>query len=194
MFIKKVLFCLPLMLTFFTPGAFAESDVTSKAEQLAEAPTGDNIDLSTIKRARVTEEQAQAQLKYMIVQGWKRMEDELLERGSFKAFGLTLSPSGEFRPLYLDSQEALPQDVQLGALVKNLEAIAQTRSVWGVGLMYVTGSKLEDGTIDKRIAVLAEHIAGYAKVWSYPYRVIDGEVKLGKPKEDQMKPVYFVQK
>lgn len=194
MFIKKALFCLPLMLTFYTAGAIAENDTTSKAEQLAEAPSGENIDLSTIKRARVTEEQAQAQLKYMIVQGWKRMEDELLERGSFKAFGLTLSPQGEFRPLYLDSQEELPQDVQLGALVKNLEAIAQTRSVWGVGLMYVTGSVLEDGTIDKRIAVLAEHIAGYAKVWSYPYRVIDGEVKLGQPKEEPMKPVYFVRK
>jgi hypothetical protein len=194
MYDKKTFLMLSLLLAFFVQPLLAEETTTSKAESMATAPTGQAADLSTIKRGRLTEEQAISQLKYMMVEGWKRMEDELLERGSFKAFGLTLSPDGEFKPLYIDSQEDLPQDVQLAALAKNIEAIAQTRSVWGVGLMYVTGNVREDGSLNKRIAVVAEHIAGHARVWSYPYKLVDGEVKLGSPIEKEMKTIYFVTK
>jgi len=191
MYDKKTFLMLPLLLSLFFQPVFAE-DTTSKAERLATAPTGDGVDLSSIKRGRLTEEQAVSQLKFMMVAGWKRMERDLLTRGSFKAFGLTLSPKGEFKPLFIDSQEEMPQDVQISALVKNVEAIAQTRSVWGVGLMYVTGNTREDGTIDKRIAVIAEHIAGFGRAWSYPYKLVDGELKLGSPTEKEMRPVYFV--
>ena len=103
MYDKKTFLMLSLLLAFFVQPLLAEESTTSKAESMATAPTGQAADLSTIKRGRLTEEQAISQLKYMMVEGWERMEDELLERGSFKAFGLTLSPDGEFKPLYIDS-------------------------------------------------------------------------------------------
>lgn len=186
------------VLLLFTQGivanvAIAEDDVTSKAEQLATQPQGEAADLNIItRRAKLTEEQAVNQLKYMTVQGWKRIEAELKERGSFKVFGLTLSPEGEFKPVFLAKQEEIPQDIQIDALVRNMKAIAETRSVWCVGIMYVTGVKAEDGTISKRIAVIAEHIAGWARAWSYPYRVDEnGDLLLGGSKEVPMDPVYF---
>lgn len=195
---KLFTFCSVILMLALSQVSMAEETAAERAErELAEQmknapPEGEDVDITTLRRAKVTEEQAMAQLKYMVVEGWRRITDPLKERGSFKAFGLTLSPQGEFRPLFLDSQAALKQDVQIGAIVKNLEAIAQTRSVWAVGLMYVTGTVREDGTYSKRIAVVAEHIAGYARTWSYPYMVDEsGEVKLGKALESEMDPIYF---
>lgn len=177
--------------SLYGPASLADS-VTKKAEAMAEKPTGEVADLNIVTRTgKLSEEQAVNQLKFMTVQGWKRIEADLKERGSFKAFGLTLSPSGEFRPLFIDDQEEIPQQIQIDALVRNLKAIADTRSVWAVGLMYVTGNKNPDGSISKRIAVVSEHIAGWAKAWSYPYKVENGELKLGNSKEADMEPVYF---
>jgi len=193
MFHKSLLRTTMFLASFFVLGANAEEkSVTEKAESMASQPVqAGDVDITTLKRARVSEEQAVAQLKFMMIEGWKRMEEDLLERGSFKPFGLTLSPQGEFRPLYLDTPEDLNQQIHVDALVKNLKAIAQTRSVWCVGMMYVTGNQRSDGTYNKRIAVVGEHIAGVARAWSYPYKIIDGEVKLGTSKESEMEPVYF---
>lgn len=167
-----------------------------KAEDLVDDPVAadESVDLSTLKRARMSEEQAMNQLKYMMVKGWAKVEKELLDRGSFQAFGMVLSPKGEFRAVYIDQQERLPPDMQLATIVKNLEAIAQTRSMFAVGVMYIQAKERSDGTIDKRIMVLGEHIAGWARHWAYPFKIEDGEVKLAAPKETSVEPVYFVQK
>jgi len=166
-----------------------------KAEDLVEAPTAEETaDLASLRRTKLTEEQAVNQLKYMMVKGWARVEDELVETNSFKPFGMVLSPQGEFRPVYIAEQDKLKQEVALAAIVKNLEAIAQTRSMWGVGLMYIQGKKRKDGSLDMRIMVLGEHIAGWARHWSYPFKIENGEVKLGAPTETAIEPVYFVPK
>lgn len=189
--------CLAFSLAFSSIVMAEEESVTSKAERLATQPKeGAPADLNVVTRkAKLTEDQAVQQLKYMTVQGWKRIEDELRDRGSFQAFGLTLSPQGEFKPVFIAFQENMPKDFQMNALVQNMKAIADTRSVWAVGLMYVTGFEQEDGTWAKRIGVVAEHIAGWAKAWSYPYKVDEeGELRIGNAKMVDMEPVYFVQK
>ena len=198
MFYRRRLSFLSILLVFahlmLLSQAHAEDKV--KAEDLvdqnvaADAPA----DLNSLKRARLTEEQVVNQLKYMMVKGWARIEKELVDRGSFKAFGMVLSPKGEFRPVYIDEQERLAPDVQLATIVKHLEAIAQTRSMWAVGVMYIQAKERSDGSVDKRIMVLGEHIAGWARHWSYPFKVEDGEVKLGAPIETNVQPVYFVEK
>ncbi len=167
-----------------------------KAEDLIDqnVEANESVDLNNIRRGRLTEEQAMNQLKFMMVKGWARVEKELIDRGSFKAFGMVLSPQGEFRPLYIADQDQLPPDIQLAAIVKNLEAIAQTRSMWAVGVMYIQAKERSDGSIDKRIMVLGEHIAGWARHWSYPFKVEDGEVKLATPVETPVEPVYYVKK
>lgn len=167
-----------------------------KAEDLVDDPVAadESVDLGTLKRARMSEEQAMNQLKYMMVKGWAKVEKELLDRGSFQAFGMVLSPKGEFRAVYIDQQERLPPDMQLATIVKNLEAIAQTRSMFAVGVMYIQAKERSDGSIDKRIMVLGEHIAGWARHWAYPFKIEDGEVKLAAPRETSVEPVYFVQK
>ena len=180
----------------FTTTAMAEEGKKLKAEDLVEKPVGDPdaADLGQIKRAKLTQEQAAAQLKYMMVQGWKRIEPDLLERGSFKPMGMTLSPEGEFRPVFVgNAEEVGSQEVALGAIVEILKEIAKSRTQWAVGLIYVTGSKNEDGTFEKRIVVTAEHIAGWAKAWGYPYALVDGEVKMARAVERDMAPVYFTQ-
>lgn len=189
--VQKLLTLTVLLLAVFT-SAFAEEErEKSKAELMVEQPDVEAANLNVLKRAKITEEQAVNQMKYMMVKGWERMEEDLLERGSFKPFGLVLSPQGEFKPLVIDVQEEITQDLALAAIVKNLEAIAETRSQWAVGVMYVTGKQRPDGEFDKRITVIAEHIAGWARAWSYPYKIIDGEVKLGTSNEVPMEPVYF---
>ena len=167
-----------------------------KAEDLVDDPVAadESVDLGTLKRARMSEEQAMNQLKYMMVKGWAKVEKELLDRGSFQAFGMVLSPKGEFRAVYIDQQERLPPDMQLATIVKNLEAIAQTRSMFAVGVMYIQAKERSDGSIDKRIMVLGEHIAGWARHWAYPFKIEGGEVKLAAPRETSVEPVYFVQK
>ncbi len=170
----------------------AEED-KPKAEDLVEAPDASQAaDLSSLRRTKLTEEQAVNQLKFMMVKGWARVEDELIENNTFKPFGMVLSPQGEFRPVYLAEQEKLDQSVALAAIVKNLEAIAQTRSMWAVGLMYIQGKKRKDGSLDMRIMVLGEHIAGWARHWAYPFKIENGEVKLGAPAETAIEPVYYV--
>ena len=194
MILKKLLPFLLLSLFFTATNLLAEDErEKSKAEEMVGVPTQQDVDINTLVRGKLTEEQAVSQLKYMMVQGWGRMEADLLERGSFKPFGMVLSPQGEFKPLVVDVevQDDITQDMALGAIVKNLKAIAETRSQWAVGLMYVTGKQKEDGSYDKRITVIAEHIAGWGRAWSYPYKIIDGEVKLGSANEVPMDPVYF---
>ncbi|KZY80561.1 hypothetical protein A3742_04320 [Oleiphilus sp. HI0071] len=172
---------------------FAE-DKKPSIEDMVEKPTGEavtDLGLSQSKRAKVTEEQAIAQLKYMMVAAFKRNEPDLLERGSFKPMGMTLDPDGNFRAIRVDGQDEMPQEVALEALVKALQGLAANRTQWAVGIIYVTGRKLDDGTILRQIVVASEHIAGWARSWTYPYGVIDGEVKMGQPTEREMKPVYY---
>lgn len=173
---------------------FSQENKKIKAEDLVEIPTqGEIADLNQNRQAQVTEEQAVAQLKYMMVQGWARMEKELLEIGGFLPFGMVLSPDGAFNVLAIENQTLIKKDHQLVSIVEYLKRIAKTRTKWAVGLMYVETIKNDDGSSMDYITVLAEHIAGWARSWSYPYKVVDGVVKLAAPKESVIKPVYFVQ-
>jgi hypothetical protein len=149
------------------------------------------VDLNSIRRGKLTEEQATAQLKFMMVKGWERIEDDLIERGSFKPMGMILQPDGEFKPLRIEGQDEYNQEFVLNGIVESLKEIAKTRSVWAVGIIWVTGKKQQDGTYYKQIMVLTEHIAGWARHWAYPYKLVDGEIKLGSSIETQVKPIYF---
>ena len=173
----------------------AEDGAKVKAEDLVEKPQAataeEELSLAPTKRAKVTEEQALAQLKYMMVAGFKRLEPQLLEKGSFKPMGMTLDPDGNFRAIKVDGQEEMPQELAVQGLVQALKGLAANRTQWAVGLIYVTGTKTEDGEVERRIVVIAEHIAGWARSWHYPYGVIDGEVKMGQPAEFPMAPVYY---
>lgn len=181
-----------LCLHAFISPAYAEEDTIKKYEETIPMPEKDSMDLNKLKRAKVTEEQAVNQLKYMMIKGFARMEKELVEEGSFPPFGLTLSPEGDFKALTIDAGEVdVPNEVQLAAVAKNLEAIAQTRAMWGVGLMYIRALKLDDGSYVQRIVVMTEHIAGWARHWVYPFKVEEGVVKLGQPTESEAKPVYY---
>jgi len=163
-----------------------------KAEDLVEAPiVGRPADLNQMRQGKVTEQQAVDQLKYMMVQGWIRMEKQLLERGGFLPFGMVLSPEGEFNVLAIEHQGLVKKDYQLVSIIEYLKRIAKTRSKWAVGLMYIEKVKNADGTSVDYIKVVAEHIAGWARSWSYPYKMVDGEVKLGAPKELALESVYF---
>lgn len=173
--------------------AFAE-EKKQNIEDMVEKPVDGavtDLGLTAPKRAKVTEEQAIAQLKYMMVAAFKRNETDLLERGSFKPMGMTLDPDGTFRAIRVDGQDEMPQDVAIEALVRALQGLAANRTQWAVGLIYVTGRKLEDGTILRQIVVASEHIAGWARSWTYPYAIIEGEVKMGQPAEREMKAVYY---
>ena len=131
----------------------------------------------------------------MMVKGFARMEKEIVENGSFPPFGLSMLPDGEFKAVIPDlGGEFLPSHVVLPVLAQQMEAIAQTRSMWAVGLMYIRAIKREDGSYAQRIIVMTEHIAGWARHWTYPFKVVDGEVKLGKPTEGTAQPIYFVKK
>lgn len=181
-----------VILTCVCSLALAEERVISEAERLATQPTNksDGVNVLTL-RGKVTEEQAEQQLKYMIIQGFGRVEQELKTRGSFKPIGLTISPKGQFRALNF-ADTSLSKEQRDDALVRMLKKVADSRSVWGVGLMYVTGNQRPDGTFNKRVAVVAEHIAGWAKSYSYPYKIDeDGEVRMADPIVVDMEPVYF---
>ncbi|KZX77510.1 hypothetical protein A3715_20415 [Oleiphilus sp. HI0009] len=172
--------------------AYAE-EKKQRIEDMVEKPqeaVATDLSLGQSKRAKVTEEQAISQLKYMMIAAFKRVEPDLLERGSFKPMGMTLDPDGNFRAIKVDGQDEMPQEVALEALVRALQGLASNRTQWAVGLIYVTGKEQEDGTMLRRIVVAAEHIAGWARSWNYPY-IVDGEVKMGQPVETEMKPVYY---
>ena len=180
----------------------AEERKISKAEEMATAgskePVAELNTLGTTVKTKLTEEQAVEQLKYMMVKGWIKMERVLVESGSFLPFGMTLMPDGEFKSLLVNSnvteELTVSPEFALNAVIENLKAIAETRAVWGVGLMYIQAQEKKDGTFEQRIQVLTEHIAGWARHWSYPYKVVDGVVKLGAPTETLAKPVYFSKK
>ena len=65
--------------------------------------------------------------------------------------------------------------------------------MWALGLMYIQAREKPDGKYEQRIQVMTEHIAGWARHWSYPFKVINGEVSLGAPIVSPVKPVYFSQ-
>ena len=149
----------------FLPAHAEEKSAAKKLEESIPMPKADTtVDVGKLKRAKLTEDQAVNQLKYMMVKGFGRMEKELVETGNFPPFGMTLSPEGEFKALTIDAGDVeVPPDVQLAAVAKNLEAIAKTRAMWGVGLMYIRAVRLDDGSYVQRIVVMAEHIAGWAR-------------------------------
>jgi len=174
--------------------AVAEEKKKQNIEDMVEKPVGGavtDLGLAETKRAKLTEDQAMSQLKYMMVAAFKRVEPQLLEKGSFKPMGMTLDPDGNFRAIRVDGQDEMPQNIAVDAIVQSLQGLAANRTQWAVGLIYVTGNKTDDGEIFKRIVVVGEHIAGWARTWHYPYRVIDGQVKMGRPQEAPMKPIYF---
>lgn len=182
-------------LVFGSAYSYAEDGAKVKAEDLVEQPqtvSGEQeLSLAPTRRAKVSEEQAIAQLKYMMVAGFKRVEDQLLDSGSFKPMGMTLDPNGNFRAIKVDGQDEMPQELAVQGLVEALKGLASNRTQWAVGLIYVTGKTNEDGEVDRRIVVVAEHIAGWARSWQYPYAVSDGQVKMGKPVQFPMTPVYY---
>lgn len=146
------------------------------------------------KTAKLTEEQAVNQLKYMMVKGFSRVEKELIANGSFAPFGLSLLPDGEFKAVFIESDEKIPTQVQLIKVVESMETIAKTRTMWAVGIMYIRAVKRDDGTYAQRIIVMAEHIAGWARSWAYPFKIENGEVKLAMPNETALDPIYYVEK
>lgn len=172
----------------------AESTKAKKLEETIPMPSKSTADLNTLKRAKVTEDQAINQLKYMMVKGFARMEEDLVRKGSFPPFGLTLLPDGEFKAVIIETDENIPMQVQLIKMVESMETIAKTRAVWAVGVMYIRAIKLDDGSYVQRLIVMTEHIAGWARHWAYPFKVEKGEVKLGKPTETPAKPIYYVNK
>lgn len=172
----------------------AESDKAKKLEETIPMPNKAVADLNTLKRAKVTEEQAVNQLKYMMVKGFARMEKELIEKGSFPPFGLSLLPDGEFKAVVIETEENIPTQIQLLKMVESMEAIAKTRAMWAVGVMYIRAIKRDDGTYAQRLIVMTEHIAGWARHWAYPFKVENGEVKLGQPTETPVEPIYYVEK
>jgi hypothetical protein len=193
--LKFGLILLGLLFSVTSTLVSADEGKKIKAEDLVEAPiVGRPVDLNQMRQAKVTEEQAVAQLKYMMVQGWIRMEKQLLERGAFLPFGMVLSPEGEFNVLAIEHQGLVKKDYQLISIIEYLKRIAKTRAKWAVGLMYIETTKNADGTSMDYIRVVAEHIAGWARSWSYPYKMVNGEVKLGASKELVLKPVYFQSK
>lgn len=174
--------------------AVAEEAKKKSIEDMVDKPTADQINElrdQASKRAKLTEEQAVAQLKYMMINAFKRVQPDLKERGSFKPLGMTLDPDGTFRGIRVDGQDEMPQEVAIEALVSALKGLATNRTQWAVGLIYVSGNKMSDGTINRKIVVTTEHIAGWARSWIYPYAIIDEDVKMGQPVEQKMKPVYY---
>lgn len=172
----------------------AESTKAKELEDAIPVPNKQAADLNALKRAKVTEEQAINQLKFMMVKGFSRMEKELVEKGDFPPFGLSLFPDGSFKAVTIDSEIPVPNEEALAAVAQSMAAIAKTRSTWGVGIMYIRAQKLDDGSFTQRIIVMTEHIAGWARHWAYPFKVENGEVKLGKPTETAVNPIYYVNK
>ncbi|MFT7185900.1 MAG: hypothetical protein ACI84K_001288 [Pseudohongiellaceae bacterium] len=178
---------------------YAEERKKSKAEEMATAgskkPIAELGRIGASRTGKVTEEQAVEQLKYMMVQGWTRIDKDLKEEGSFIPMGLTLSPQGEFKAVHVESQTGelrIKPEFALKAVVLNIKEIAKTRAVWAVGIMYIQAKEKKDGTHEQRIQVMTEHIAGWARHWSYPFKVIEGVVKLGAPIERPVAPTYFI--
>jgi hypothetical protein len=185
-----------LVLFAFSGQLLAEGNGSGKLEDTIPMPKKDaGVDLTKLKRAKLTEDQAIKQLKFMMVKGFARMQDLLIKEGSFPPFGLSLLPDGEFKAIIPDTGgQKIPSEIELVALAKNLEKIAKTRTMWAIGLMYIRAIKRKDGTYAQRIIVMTEHIAGWARHWAYPFKVVDGDVKLGKPTETSVEPVYYVNK
>lgn len=179
-------------------GLQAEGKV--KAEDLVEAPVGPADDLSNLqnqRRAKLTEEQAVNQMKYMMVKGWQRIDKDLVSKGKFDPVGLMLNSRGDFKPIVVgarDGEEAHSPKLQYLIINRQLEEQAKTRTVWSVGMMYIQeyDTEVEGSETPLRINVLVEHIAGWARSWSYPFKVVDGEVKLGQPVEKELPLHYFV--
>jgi hypothetical protein len=152
-------------------------------------------EVSQIKKAKLTKEQSINQLKYMMSNGFALMEKELIETGGFSPFGMVLFPDGEFKPLTMDwDPVSTSLNQQLDGLAINLEKVAKTREVWGVGLIYLVPLILDDGSYEPRIVVLAEHIAGWARHWVFPFKVENSKVLLGQSEEGELEPVYFPSK
>jgi len=189
-----VISLLPLLLVSTTQ---AEERKISKEEEIAAAASKKSVETVGLKRrAKLTEDQAINQLKFMMVKGWARMERQLVEQKTFQPFGLTLSPQGEFKPIFVSIADLEPgvnfrPEFVLNSVTETLKAVADSRTMWAVGVMYIQAKERPDGTHEQRIQVMTEHIAGWAHHWSYPFKITDGEVKLGAPVETDVKPVYF---
>ena len=172
----------------------AETGKAKKLEDTIPMPDKQAADLNTLKRAKVTEDQAVNQLKFMMVKGFARMEKELIETGSFPPFGLALLPDGKFKAVIIETEENIPSQIQLIKMVESMETIAKTRSMWAVGVMYIRAIKRDDGSYAQRLIVMTEHIAGWARHWAYPFKIENDEVKLGQPTETPVEPIYYVNK
>ncbi len=184
-----------LLLMLALPGlslAEEQKSTNQSAEAAADQPTIDPEAISINRKAKLTEEQAINQLKYMMVSGWAKIEEPLVKEGKFNPLGLVLYPDGTFKPMYLANQDAIEPALQLALVAKQLEAVALSRAVWGVGLMYAQKTTMKDGTDVNLIMVNTEHIAGWGRHWAFPYYVDNGELKLGQPKETATPPFYFV--
>jgi len=151
-------------------------------------------DFDSSKRAKLTEVQSVKQLKYMMVKGFARIKNGIVKNGTFPPFGLLLSPDVEFKAVIPNIEAKLPSQVVLVKLAESMAAIAQTRSMWAVGIMYIRAIKRDDGTYAQRIIVMTEHIAGWARHWAYPFKVENGELKLGQPTETTVDPIYYIEK
>jgi hypothetical protein len=118
----------------------------------------------TSRTVKLTEEKAIEQLKYMIVKGWARVEGVLVEKGTFLPFGMTLMTDDEYKVVIVDSQITeeltVSPECALNAVIENLKAIANTRAVWALGLMYLKVREKKDGTYEQRIQMLTDIYLG----------------------------------
>lgn len=144
------------------------------------------------KTHKLTEEQVVKQLKFMMVNGWARIEKDLVEKKKFNPIGMVLYPNGDAKPVYHENQDKMDPHLQLAMIAKTLKEIAKTRMVWAVGILFSQVQKDKDGNQVNVIVVNTEHIAGWGRHWAYPYFVEKGELLLGQPTETPTtKPFYF---
>jgi hypothetical protein len=73
---------------------------------------------------------------------------------------------------HMTEELTVSSEFALNAVIENLKAIANTRAVWALGLMYLQAREKKDGTYEQRIQVLTKHIAGRARHWLYLLRLL----------------------
>ena len=186
--------CISLVSGFQAVFAEEKPDTPKVEEKLPEGTSNpsDPIQNAPVKKAKLTEEQARNQLKYMMVNGWGYIEKKLVANGKFNPMGIVLYPDGITKPVYVENRDKMDPNLQLSMIAKMLKEVANTRAVWGVGLLFSQVRKDKEGNEIKLITVNTEHIAGWGSHWAYPYFVEKGELLLGQPqKSPTNKPFYF---
>lgn len=186
--------CFTLAAGIHAVNAEEKAPAPKSEEKLPDGTSNPNdpVQNAPMKKAKLTEEQALKQLKFMMVNGWGYVEKELVANGKFNPMGVVLYPDGTTKPVYVDNRDKMDPNLQLAMIAKMLKEVANSRAVWGVGLLFSQIKRDKEGNEIKLIIVNTEHIAGWGRQWAYPYFVEKGELLLGQPQETPTsKPFYF---